>query len=112
MATGSEERLHRAMRDDCPRILSVLAARFGDLDLADEAVQDALVDAARTWPEAGVPPNVDGWPMTTARRRALDRLRSAKRAQDRLDSSAHLLKEQREAPDVRLIDMIEEPRRR
>lgn len=43
-----EERLHRAMRDDCPRILSVLAARFGDLDVADEAVQDALVDAART----------------------------------------------------------------
>ncbi len=104
-----EESLHRAMRDDCPRILSVLAARFGDLDVADEAVQDAMVDAARTWPESGVPPNVGGWLMTTARRRALDRLRSAKRARDRLDSSAHLLHEQREAPDVRLTDMIDEP---
>jgi RNA polymerase sigma-70 factor (ECF subfamily) len=103
-----EERLHRAMRDDCPRILSVLASRFGDLDLADEAVQDALVDASRTWPTDGVPPNVGGWLMTTAKRRALDRLRSAKRAKDRLDSSAHLLEEQREAPDVRLTDMIEE----
>ncbi len=104
-----EERLHRAMRDDCPRILSVLAARFGDLDLADEAVQDALVDATRSWPTGGIPPNVGGWLMTTARRRALDRLRAAKRAQDRLDSSAHLLEEQREAPDVRLTDMIHEP---
>jgi RNA polymerase sigma-70 factor (ECF subfamily) len=103
-----EERLHRAMRDDCPRILSVLAARFGDLDLADEAVQDALVEASRTWPEAGVPPNVGGWLMTTARRRALDRLRAAKRARDRLDSSAHLLHEQRQAPDVRLTDMIDD----
>ncbi|MEL6981967.1 MAG: sigma-70 family RNA polymerase sigma factor, partial [Actinomycetota bacterium] len=104
-----EERLHRALRDDCPRILSVLAARFGDLDLADEAVQDALVDAARTWPQDGVPANVGGWLMTTARRRALDRIRSAKRAKNRFDANAHLLDEQREAPDVRLTDMINEP---
>ena len=75
-----EERLHRAMRDDCPRILSVLAARFGDLDLADEAVQDALIDAVRTWPDNGVPANVGGWLMTTARRRPIDRLRAAKRS--------------------------------
>lgn len=98
------------MRDDCPRILSILGARFGDLDIADEAVQDALVDAARTWPRDGVPPNVGGWLMTTARRRAVDRLRSSKRAQDRLESSAHLLGEQREKPDVRLTDMIDEPK--
>ena len=97
------------MRDDCPRIRPVLAARFGDLDLAGEAVQDALVDAARTWPSDGVPPNVGGWLMTTARRRAVDRLRAAQRAQDRLDSSAHLLEEQREEPDLRLTGMIQEP---
>ena len=104
-----EERLHRAMRDDCPRILSVLAARFGNLDVADEAVQDALVDAARTWPTNGVPANAGGWLMTTARRRAVDRLRAEKRARDRLTSSGHHLEEQREAPDIRLTDMIEEP---
>ncbi len=104
-----EERLHRAMRDDCPRILSVLAARFGDLDLADEAVQDALVDAARTWPESSVPSNPGGWLMTTARRRALDRLRAAKRAQDRVESTAHVIDEQRQPPDIRLTDMIHEP---
>ncbi|KAG1648445.1 putative ABC transporter ATP-binding protein [Nymphon striatum] len=70
---------------------------------------DALLDAARTWPENGVPPNVGGWLMTTARRRALDRLRSAKRSQARFDASAHMLHEQRSEPDVRLTDMIEEP---
>lgn len=104
-----EDRLHRAMRDDCPRILSILASRFGDLDLADEAVQDAMIEAARTWPQNGVPPNVGGWLMTTARRRAQDRLRSAKRARDRLESAAPFLEELREVPDVRLTDMIDEP---
>lgn len=103
-----EERLDRAMRDECPRILSVLAARFGDLDLADDAVQDAMIEAARTWPDDGVPPNVGGWLMTTARRRALDRLRSARRADARLESAAPHLDEQREAPDVRMTDMIDE----
>ncbi|MEM9561947.1 MAG: sigma-70 family RNA polymerase sigma factor [Actinomycetota bacterium] len=104
-----EERLDRAMRDDCPRILSILASRFGDLDLADDAVQDAMIEAARTWPERGVPPNVGGWLMTTARRRANDRLRSAERHRRRLESSAPLIEEQRLAPDVRLTDMIDEP---
>ncbi|MEM7288425.1 MAG: sigma-70 family RNA polymerase sigma factor [Actinomycetota bacterium] len=104
-----EDHLDRAMREDAPRILSVLASRFGDLDLADEAVQDAMVEAARTWPDDGVPPNVGGWLMTTARRRAQDRLRSTRRAQDRLASSATHLEELREAPDVRLTDMIDEP---
>lgn len=96
------------MRDDCPRILSILATRFGDLDLADDAVQDAMIEAVRTWPRDGVPPNVGGWLMTTARRRAMDRLRAAKRARDRLESSAHHLDEMREAPDVRLTDMIDD----
>ena len=104
-----EARLGQAMRDDCPRILSVLASRFGDLDLADDAVQDAMIEAARTWPDSGVPANVGGWLMTTARRRANDRLRSARRARARLESSAFHLDELREPPDVRLIDMIDEP---
>ncbi len=98
------------MREDGPRILSILASRFGDLDLADDAVQDAMIEAARTWPDRGVPPNVGGWLMTTARRRAQDRLRSAERARRRLEASAPLLDEQRWAPDVRLTDMIDEPR--
>ncbi|MEM7341793.1 MAG: sigma-70 family RNA polymerase sigma factor [Actinomycetota bacterium] len=103
------QRLDRAMREDGPRVLSILASRFGDLDLADDAVQDAMVEAARTWPEHGVPANVGGWLMTTARRRAHDRLRSARRAAARLEWSAPLIDEQRQAPDVRLTDMIDEP---
>lgn len=56
-------------------MLALLARRLGDLDLADEAVQDAMVEAARTWPVAGVPDNPGAWLYAVARRRALDRVR-------------------------------------
>ena len=56
-------------------MLALLARRFGDVDLADESVQDALVEAARTWPERGVPDNPPAWLLTVARNKAIDRLR-------------------------------------
>jgi RNA polymerase sigma-70 factor (ECF subfamily) len=48
---------------------------FGDIDTAEDAVQDAFAEAARRWPEAGLPPSPAGWIITTARNRAIDRLR-------------------------------------
>lgn len=62
-------------REDGGRITALLAHRFGDLDLADDVVQDALVQAVITWPERGVPDNPPAWLMTVARNRAVDRLR-------------------------------------
>jgi RNA polymerase sigma-70 factor (ECF subfamily) len=55
--------------------VAVLARTFGDLDLAEDAAQEAFAVAADTWPVTGVPPNPGGWITTTARRRAIDRLR-------------------------------------
>ena len=69
-------------RQDSARVLALLARRFGDVDLADEAVQDGLLEAARTWAVRGVPTNPAGWLLAVARRKAIDRLRrtdSAKR---------------------------------
>jgi RNA polymerase sigma-70 factor (ECF subfamily) len=57
-----------------------LARAFGDLDRAEEAVQDAFVVALERWPRDGVPPNPAAWIALTARRKAIDRLRSEKRA--------------------------------
>src|SRR4051794_37566459 len=48
---------------------------FGDIDVAEEAVQEAFVVALQRWPSTGVPPNPGGWIVTTARNRAIDRLR-------------------------------------
>jgi RNA polymerase sigma-70 factor (ECF subfamily) len=90
-AATVEAGLTALARSDAPRVLSILASRFGDLDLADDAVQDALVDAARTWPDEGVPDNPGGWLMTTARRRAIDRTRAARRHRDRLARDGHEL---------------------
>ncbi|MER6358395.1 RNA polymerase sigma factor [Streptomyces sp. NPDC001634] len=57
------------------RAVSVLVRFLGDIDLAEEAVQDAFTTALRKWPESGVPPSPAGWIITTARNRAIDRLR-------------------------------------
>ncbi|MET9090242.1 RNA polymerase sigma factor [Streptomyces sp. NPDC004237] len=64
-----------AFRAEYGRAVSVLVRFLGDIDLAEEAVQDAFTTALDRWPEQGVPPSPAGWIITTARNRALDRLR-------------------------------------
>jgi RNA polymerase sigma-70 factor, ECF subfamily len=67
--------VERAYRDSSGRAVATLARLFGDIDLAEEAVQEAFAVAAERWPVTGVPPNPGGWIVTTARNKALDRLR-------------------------------------
>ncbi|HEX2404149.1 MAG TPA: DUF6596 domain-containing protein, partial [Acidimicrobiia bacterium] len=62
-------------RESYAVVLSGLATRFRDIDLAEEAVQDALVEALRTWPEKGIPDNPPGWISAVAQRRGIDRIR-------------------------------------
>ncbi|MDH6628539.1 RNA polymerase sigma-70 factor (ECF subfamily) [Streptomyces sp. LBL] len=62
-------------RAEYGRAVSVLVRFLGDIDLAEEAVQDAFTTAVQRWPETGVPPSPAGWIITTARNRAIDRLR-------------------------------------
>ena len=62
-------------RTEFGRVVAGLAARFGDLDLAEEMTQEAFVEAVRRWPLEGVPANPGGWLTVVARNRALDRLR-------------------------------------
>ncbi|MDG9717985.1 RNA polymerase sigma factor [Streptomyces sp. DH24] len=67
--------VEEVFRAEYGRAVSVLVRFLGDIDLAEEAVQDAFTTAVRRWPETGVPPGPAGWIITTARNRALDRLR-------------------------------------
>ncbi|MFF7976303.1 sigma-70 family RNA polymerase sigma factor [Streptomyces sp. NPDC007905] len=67
--------IEAAFRAEYGRAVSVLVRFLGDIGLAEEAVQDAFATAVRTWPETGVPPSPAGWIITTARNRAVDRLR-------------------------------------
>ena len=65
----------RIFADEHGRAVSVLVRVFGDIDVAEDAVQDAFVAAVRRWPCDGIPPSPVGWIITTARHRAIDRLR-------------------------------------
>ena len=67
--------IERTYRESSGRAVATLIRFFGDIDLAEEAVQDAFTVAAERWPAPGVPPNPGGWIVTTARNKALDRLR-------------------------------------
>ncbi|WP_261623739.1 RNA polymerase sigma factor [Nesterenkonia marinintestina] len=67
--------LARFFRDEHSRLLAVLVRRFGSLDLAEEAAQEAMAAALETWPRDGMPSSPLAWLITAARRRALDRVR-------------------------------------
>jgi RNA polymerase sigma-70 factor, ECF subfamily len=67
--------VERAYRESSGRAVATLVRVFGDIDIAEEAVQEAFAVAAERWPSTGVPPNPGGWIVTTARNKALDRLR-------------------------------------
>jgi RNA polymerase sigma-70 factor (ECF subfamily) len=67
--------IERVFRNEYGRAVAVLARVFGDIDIAEDAVQDAFAEAVRRWPSAGPPPSPAGWIITTARNRAIDRLR-------------------------------------
>jgi RNA polymerase sigma-70 factor, ECF subfamily len=74
-AAASAPDIERVFRAEYGRAVAVLVRYFGDIDLAEEAVQDAFTVAVQRWPVDGVPPSPAGWIITTARNRALNRLR-------------------------------------
>ena len=82
--------LERIFREEQGRVVATLIRQFGDIDVAEEAMQEAFVVAARQWPDKGVPPNPGGWILTTARNRAIDRLRRESTRHDRQVESRRL----------------------
>jgi RNA polymerase sigma-70 factor, ECF subfamily len=68
--------LERAYREEWTAVVATIARRLGDLQAAEDAVSEAFVAAARTWPRNGVPPKPGAWLTLTAKRRAIDQLRA------------------------------------
>ncbi len=83
--------IERIFREEHGRAVSVLIRSFRDIDMAEEAVQDAFVEAVQRWPTAGLPPSPAGWIITTARNRAIDRLRREGSRDERHRQAADLL---------------------
>jgi RNA polymerase sigma-70 factor, ECF subfamily len=82
--------IERVFRQEYGRAVAVLARVFGDIGVAEEAVQDAFTAAAERWPSTGVPPSPVGWIITTARNRAIDRFRREASREDRHAQAALL----------------------
>ena len=80
----------RVFRNESGRAVASLVRFLGDIDLAEEAVQDAFEIALKRWATAGLPPSPAGWIITTARNRAIDRLRRESSRDDRQQQSVLL----------------------
>jgi RNA polymerase sigma-70 factor (ECF subfamily) len=80
------------------RAVAVLVRLLGDIDAAEEAVQDAFLTAVQRWPVDGVPPSPAGWIITTARNRAIDRLRRESSRDDR-HAQAELIHDRDKPPE-------------
>ena len=91
--------LARIFRNESGRAVATLVRLFGDIDIAEEAVQEAFVVATQRWPDTGLPPNPGAWITTTARNRAIDRLRRESSRHDRYAQAA--LVHERDEPHER-----------
>jgi RNA polymerase sigma-70 factor, ECF subfamily len=85
-----ETEVGRIFREESGRSIAALIRVFGDVDLAEDAVQEAFAVALRRWPGDGLPPNPGGWITTTARNQAIDRLRRESRGRELLSEVAVL----------------------
>jgi RNA polymerase sigma-70 factor (ECF subfamily) len=87
--------IEQVFRHESGRAIATLVRLFGDIDVAEEAVQEAFAVAVQRWPETGPPPSPAGWIITTARNRAIDRLRR-EGSRDRRQAQAAVLHAQEE----------------
>lgn len=90
MTRPDEAAIARVFREEYGRVVATLLGAYRDIDLAEDAVQEAFTVACRVWPQRGVPANPGGWITTTARRRAIDRLRRESMRDERQEKAARL----------------------
>jgi RNA polymerase sigma-70 factor (ECF subfamily) len=106
-----EAAIGRIFREESGRSVAALIRAFGDIDAAEDAVQEAFAIAVRKWPDAGLPPNPGGWITTTARKRAIDRLRRESRGRELLGEVA-LLSPRDEDPETEEEGLVQDDRLR
>ena len=108
MSSAADAVVEQVFRRESGRAVATLIRAVGSFDLAEEAVQDAFAIALERWPRDGVPDNPGAWITTTARHRAIDRIRSEQTGRaktetaDRLRALEELSEEMQEIPDERL----------
>jgi RNA polymerase sigma-70 factor (ECF subfamily) len=96
--------IEHVFRSEYGRAVAVLSRVLGDLDRAEEAVQEAFAVAAQRWPETGLPPSPAGWIITTARNKGIDRLRRESSRDDRHAQAQLLFTDDETIEDVVVRD--------
>jgi RNA polymerase sigma-70 factor, ECF subfamily len=98
-----DREIAEVFKQESSRAVATLVRRFGDIDVAEEAVQEAFVEAVRRWPERGIPPSPAGWIITTAKNRAIDRLRREAIRDDRQAEAMRLIGSD-EPGEIEIVD--------
>jgi RNA polymerase sigma-70 factor (ECF subfamily) len=110
---GHRGAIERAFREEAPAVLATLIRHVGDFQLAEDALQDAFAAAVATWPRDGVPASPGAWITTTARRRAIDRLRRDRSLADRVERLGVLAERHAAAePEERMESAVADDRLR
>ena len=109
---GRTAEIEQLFRADYGRVMAVLIRAFGSIDLAEDAVSEAFAAALADWPARGVPPSPAGWIITTARNRAIDRLRREATRDDRQAQAVLLAAEADTEPTDRDDDVVGDERLR
>src|SRR3984957_22945 len=108
-ATDTHRTIDAVWRIESARLIAGLARMVRDVGLAEELAQDALVIALEQWPQSGVPDNPGAWLMTTAKRRAIDRLRRSKLLERKYIELVHELEAEQEQAGSKLEAALDDP---
>ncbi|HEY7660461.1 MAG TPA: RNA polymerase sigma factor [Actinomycetota bacterium] len=108
----SSDVVDRLFRQERGRVVATLIRVLGDFDLAEDAVQEAFVEALRVWPERGVPANPGAWITTTARNRAIDRIRRERALRTKTEALTQLAELERMGGDETDVSAIPDDRLR
>jgi RNA polymerase sigma-70 factor, ECF subfamily len=101
--TDVRQAITRAQHEEWSRMVAALTRRFGDLDIAEDAAGEAFAMAVERWPADGVPPNPGAWLITTANRKAIDRIRRENKRDDK-QREAHMLHDSPPEPALAIDD--------
>jgi RNA polymerase sigma-70 factor, ECF subfamily len=112
MAAVSTAEIEAVFRREYGRAVAVMVRLTGDIDLAEESVQDAFIAAVERWPSSGLPPSPAGWIITTARNRAIDRRRREASRGDRQAQAAAIYGRDHESFDEVEEDAVRDDRLR
>src|SRR6185503_16014410 len=108
-ATDIHRSIDAIWRIESARIIAGLARMLRDVGLAEELAQDALVTALEQWPQTGVPDNPGAWLMTTAKHRAIDRLRRHQLQHRKHEELGYEIELHQQVHEEDILDALDDP---